>query len=140
MPTYLTNLWNSKYLGKQGFNDGMNRFLTYVPSIMADYPKMNEWLAKTITHLLEIGALKSDMIILNDKISKSDYKPEEDEESQVEDYFRLVAHILILKAKNLSPNNLKIFFDKETKFGVHLAKMKTLILEDDMFDHIEEEL
>ena len=118
----------------------MNRFLTYVPSIMADYPKLNEWLANTIVHLIDIGAIRPDMLNLNDKISKPSYKPEEDEETQVEDYFRLVAQILILKAKNLSPNNLKTFFDKDTKFGEHLAKMKSLILEDNMFDHIETEL
>ncbi len=141
LSSYIKNLWNSKQLGRNGFNDGLNRFLTYMPTIIADYPKMNEWLAIVIHQLGELGALKMDTICLNDKIARGDYKPENDEDApMVEDYYRLVGRLLLLKANRQSPNELKQFFDKETQFSRHFSKMKGLILEDNFFDHLEEDL
>jgi len=138
---YIKNLWNSKQLGRQGFNDGLNRFLTYMPTIIADYPKMNEWLAIVIYQLGELGALKIDTLCLNDKIARGDYKPENDEDApMVEDYYRLVARLLLLKANKQSPNELKRFFIEDTQLSRHFSKMKGLILEDDFFEKVEEEL
>ena len=141
LSSFIKNLWNSKQLGRNGFNDGLNRFLTYMPTIIADYPKMNEWLAIVIHQLGELGALKNDTLCLNDKIARADYKPENDEDApMVEDYYRLVARLLLLKANRQSPNELKQFFDKDTQFGRHFSKMKGLILEDDFFNKVEEGL
>lgn len=79
-----------------------------MPTIIADYPKMHEWLAGVMMILNDLGALKLDKLIINDKIAQPNYKPEEDEEAPlVEDYYRLFAQILILKAKKDSPNQLK---------------------------------
>jgi hypothetical protein len=72
LPGYLKSLWSSKILGIRGFNDGINRFLTYIPSIIADYPKMSEWLAMVIANLIDIGALKPDMLVLNERFIRKD--------------------------------------------------------------------
>lgn len=134
-------MWNSKHVGIRGFNDGINRFLTYVPSIIADYPLMKSWLAQVLQHLITIGALKADSIVLNEKIAKPDYKPAEDEDApMVEDYYRLIGNLLLLRSSKDAPNKLLEFFERDTSFGKHFAKMKSLILEDDLFDHIQEEL
>ena len=141
LSSYIKNLWISKQLGRPGFNDGLNRFLTYMPTIIADYPKMNEWLATVIHQLGDLGALKNDSLCLNDKIARADYKPENDDDApMVEDYYRLVARLLLLKANRQSPNELKQFFDKDTQLSRHFSKMKGLILEEDFFDKVEEGL
>jgi len=138
---YLTDLKKSNQLGIHGFINGINRFLTYVPSIIADYPKMNEWLALVLQHLLDIKVLKADTIIINEKIAKPDYKPAEDEDAPVvDDYYRLIGNLLLLRSRKDPPNNLLSFFEKETSFGKHFARMKSLILEDDLFDSIQEDL
>ena len=81
--------------------------MTYVPSIIADYPLMNDWLAHVIQHLFDLGALKPESIILNEKFAKSDYKPTEDEDApMVEDYYRLIGTILVLRSRKDAPNKL----------------------------------
>jgi hypothetical protein len=141
LSSYIKNLWSSKQLGRTGFNDGLNRFLSYMPTIIADYPKMNEWLALVIHQLGDLGALKMEILCLNEKIAKETYKADNDEDApMVEDYYRLVARLLLLKANRQSPNELKQFFDKDTQFSKLFSKMKGMILEEDFFDKVEEEL
>ncbi len=72
-------------------------------------------------------------LILNDKFI-SDKQIEEDEIPMVEDYFRIVAEFLRLKAGSSTPNTLKNLFEKESNFALHLRRMKSKILEDDLFD------
>ena len=82
-----------------------------------------------------------DTLCLNDKIARVEYKPDNDEDApMVEDYYRLVARLLLLKANRQSPNELKQFFDKDTQFGRNFSKMKVLIMEENFFDHLEEDL
>ena len=141
LPTYLSHLWDSKTLGMRGFNDGMNRFLSIVPSLFADIPKLCDWLARVILHLIDIGALKLDSISLNDKVTKAGYNPDEDEDaSTVEEYYRLVAQLLAIQANKKSPNELKVFIMTQSRIGDQLNKMKPYILEDNLFDNIEEDL
>ena len=60
LSSYIKNLWNSKHLDSNSFNDGLNRFLVHMPTIIADYSKINERLAIIINQLGELGVLKMD--------------------------------------------------------------------------------
>jgi hypothetical protein len=45
---YLSDLWNSKKLGRTGFQDGLSKFLAIVPDISANFPKLSTQLAKVM--------------------------------------------------------------------------------------------
>ena len=85
---YLSDLWNSKQLGRNGFQDGLSKFLAIVPNISADYPKLSTQLAKVMHLLYKENAVKFDKLILNDKLVGS---PDDDDQPIVEDYYKLMA-------------------------------------------------
>ena len=102
---------------------------------------MNDWLAIVIFQLGKLGALRNETLCLNEKIARKDYKPENDEQPpMVEDYYRMVARLLLLKAETQSPNDLKRFFELHSQLSRHFSKMKGMILEDDFFEKVEQEL
>ena len=72
-------------------------------------------------------------LILNDKFM-TDKQVEDDDSPMVEDYFRIVAELLRLNAENNIPNKLKVIFEKESNFALHLKRMKSKILEENLFD------
>jgi hypothetical protein len=104
LSSYIKNLWNSKHLDTNSFNDGLNRFLVHMPTIIADYSKINERLAIVIHQLGELGSLKMDTFLLNEKIAGGVYKPEIDQDpSMVEEYYSLVTRLLLLKTRRHRP-------------------------------------
>ncbi len=73
-------------------------------------------------------------MILNEKIARADYKPDEDEDGlMVEDYYLLIAHLLAIRSSTDPPNQLKSFFVYDTQLDKHFKKMKPLILQDNLF-------
>ena len=85
----MTDLWKSRHLGKPGFRDGMSKFLTTLPNIACDYPRISEWLAKVLYVLNKENAIKFDRLVLNDKLVSG--SEAEDDQPMVEDYYRLMS-------------------------------------------------
>jgi len=53
LPRYISDLWRSKKLGKQGIQEGLQKFLNIVPDIAPDYPKLGQYLAKVLKVLYD---------------------------------------------------------------------------------------
>lgn len=133
---YLSDLWNSKQLGRNGFQDGLSKFLAIVPNISADYPKLSTQLAKVMHLLYKENAVKFDKLILNDKLGGS---PDDDDQPIVEDYYKLMAQFLQLISSDFKgPDPLLTFF--KSCFDNQFKQMKPLILEEGIFDEIEESI
>ncbi len=50
----------------------MSKFLTALPNIACDYPKISEWLAKVLHVLYKENALKFERLVLNDKLGTAE--------------------------------------------------------------------
>lgn len=90
--------------------------------------------------LYENGAIKFSEIYWNDKFSGPQTSTGEEEDAPlVEDYYRLMAAFLdrMANQENSTPDTILEFF-KSNNLNQVFSKMKPLILEDSLFDDIEE--
>jgi hypothetical protein len=83
LPLYLKDLLYFGALDSKAFKGGLQRYLRAVPDLIADYPKLTEYLSKTIITLFDANALKQNEIIWADKPEKED---DEDEQITVDMY------------------------------------------------------
>ena len=68
----------------------MSRFLTILPNIIADYPKLTRQLANVLFVLYNLNAIKFDKLVINEKLNAPS-SGDEDDQPMVEDYYRLFA-------------------------------------------------
>lgn len=117
----------------------MAKFLSVMPNIISDYPRLSEWLASVLCVLYDLNAIKFDKLALHDKFAAKATSGGEDEEMpMVEDYYRLMAQFLLqLSPKFEGPDNMETFFNS---FYAQFTKMKPLILEENLFEEIEASL
>ena len=74
----------------------MAKFLSVMPNIISDYPRLSEWLASVLCVLYDLNAIKFDKLALHDKFAAKATSGGEDEEMpMVEDYYRLMAQFLL---------------------------------------------
>jgi hypothetical protein len=87
----------------------MSKFLTALPNIACDYPRISEWLAKVLYVLNKENAIKFDRLVLNDKLGSG--SEAEDDQPMVEDYYRLMSQFLLLLSNDFEgPDRLRSFF------------------------------
>jgi hypothetical protein len=115
----------------------MSKFLTALPNIACDYPKISEWLANVLHVLYRENALKFDKLVLHDKLGSS--AESEDDQPMVEDYYRVMGQFLLLLSDDFKgPDALRTYFQQ--CFDQQFKIMKPLILEDGLFDDIEKSI
>lgn len=115
----------------------MTKFLTALPNISCDYPKISEYLAKVLHVLYKENALKFDRLVLNEKLGAA--TESEDDQPMVEDYYKVMGQFLLLLSDDFKgPDPMRIFF--QSCFDNQFKLMKPLILEEGIFDEIEQSI
>lgn len=119
----------SKKLKRNSFVEGLAMFLNILPDVIADYPKMIDQLSTVIATLLDLKIIGFNEISLNEMLGK-DQKLADEDKPIVEDYYRLIANLLLIlsKKEDSSPNKLKKMFDYSPLFK-QFKEMKSMIIE-----------
>jgi hypothetical protein len=94
LPDYLRDLVRLNVIDGQGFSRGLSRFLVVLPNIAADYPHISKQLSSVMLVLRDENALSFREVNITDK-----REVKEDDDLNVEDYYRLFATFLILTGK-----------------------------------------
>ncbi len=66
LPQYLNDLCSLNMLRNIGVLEGMSRFLTILPNIIADYPKLTRQLANVFFVLYNLNTIKFDKFVINE--------------------------------------------------------------------------
>ena len=140
LPLYLDQLVLSKTLDQISFSKGVQKFLHMVPNIAADYPKLPDQLSGVMYLLFSKGVLSFKDIQWTEKKA---INPDDEDAPMVEDYFRIVAHLLYkmsMRDQKWIPSQLHQFFTIDTTLSKVFSELKPLILEENLFNDIIESL
>ncbi|CDW87535.1 eukaryotic translation initiation factor 4g-like [Stylonychia lemnae] len=135
LPNYLNEVVKTKFLSSQDITKGINKFLQAVPDLASDYPKIGQYLSKTLFTLSELGVLNYiEIIWVNDDAQKS-----EDDMIFVEAYFEIMAGLLNQEYQKLKDWKAVADLYVSKQLNQKFRKMKDMILVDSLFSDIQAE-
>lgn len=140
LPNYLTELVKTGYLTQADFTAGVNKFLKAVPDLVNDYPKITQYLSRTLFTLKEQKALKySDLVWIEEKKNAN---PDDDDMVFVEQYYHLMAYLLNEEYQKTGGNWPEVIsmYTSNNLHKVFGVILKPLILEDGLFNEIADNI
>jgi hypothetical protein len=132
----LVDLVKSGFVHHQDYVKGVNKFLTHIPDLVNDYPKITEYLSGTLFTLKEQKVLKYSDLIWHEE--KKSAEGEDEDMLFVEQYYHLMAYLLLAEyQKNKNLSEVVSIYTSDHLNKVFTETLKPHILEDGLFSEIE---
>ena len=138
--SYLLEMCNVGQFDDTNVGVGISHFLNVYPDQVLDIPILKTYFSKTIAILLHKNLLDPKDIILNHKINSLSANEEEGDLPTIDDYYSLIAHILVEQYKKYESWKDVAKFYETSGLQKQLRAMYRLILVDDLFKLVEEEI